>query len=217
MTIGVEGAPTGELDNYIGTHSRGEDETLKYVTMDGEQYIEIDTHRLKSIEVKARYADGTEYVANSEINRNLMLLVKASDWEAAKVTSVTGINNEAIYSGVLSDYSSTVAAGLSKVGAGALVLDQLNKYSGDTQVKEGTLWLRGWGSVGSGKAIVEDGASLMFSYTLGYGDEKPEIANRFDAVLGNDECDCTESTERRKLHQETERCKKCGRERFKPT
>ena len=75
------------------------------------------------------------------------------------------------------------------MGAGTLVLDQLNDYSGDTQVKEGTLWLRGWGTVGSdsGTAIVDDGASLMFTYTLGYGDEKPEIANNIELAGAGDE------------------------------
>lgn len=181
MTIGVEGAPNGVLADFIGTHSK----KGNTIIMGGEEYVEIETHNLKSIAVNAYYADGTEYVAGTDIDRNKMLLVKKSDWELVKNTAVTGFSdtgyNEAIYSGVLFD-SNNVAAKLHKVGVGTLVLDQSNSYSGGTEIDAGTLLVRGWGTLGKNAkentVTVQDGATLMFTHNGGYGDNEPtEAAN----------------------------------------
>jgi len=186
MTIGVEGAPAGSLGDFVGLHSQGENEELKYVTMGGEEYVEIETHNLKSIAVDAKYANGTDYKAGTEIDRNLMLLVKKSDWEAAQSTQVTGFvdtgYNEAIWSGVLKDANDAASAQLHKVGVGTLVLDQSNSYTGGTLISEGTLRLRGWGTAGVNAKdniihVEKDGATFMFSYTSGYGDEPTVLEN----------------------------------------
>ena len=178
MTIGVEGVPNAVLANFVVTQSGGG----ITVTMGGVEYVEIDTHNLKSIDVAAVYADGTAYVAGTDIDRNKMLLVKWSDWAAAQDKPVTGFSNtgynEAIYSGILTNYSSSVASGLRKVGAGTLELDQTNSYKGGTLVEAGTLRLRGWGTVGSGAVQVNEGASLMLTYSGGYGtDETIRLTN----------------------------------------
>ncbi len=178
MTIGVEAVTSSVLADFVGIHGT--------VTMGGMEYVEIDTHNLKSIAVNGLYADGTEYVAGTDIDRNKMLLVKESDWDASKsksevVTSLSATGyNEATYSGVLSG-----DGGLSKVGLGTLDLDQTNSYTGKTLVEEGTLRLRGWGTVGSDAVHVAPAASLMLAYTGGYDvdktteedDETPELAN----------------------------------------
>ncbi len=186
MTIGVEGAPAGSLGDFVGMHSQGENGELKYVTMGGEEYVEIETHNLKSIAVDAKYANGTDYAAGTEIDRNLMLLVKKSDWEAAQSTQVTGFvdtgYNEAIWSGVLKDANAAASAQLHKVGVGTLVLDQSNSYTGGTLISEGTLRLRGWGTAGVNAKdniihVEKDGATFMFSYTGGYGDEPTVLEN----------------------------------------
>ena len=172
MTIGVEGVPNAVLEDFVVTQSGGG----ITVTMGGVEYVEIDTRNLKSIDVAAVYADGTAYAAGTEIDRNKMLLVKASDWDASKsksevVTSLSATGyNEATYSGVLSGDGV-----LRKVGLGTLDLDQTNSYTGRTLVEEGTLRLRGWGTVGSDAVQVAPAASLMLAYTGGYGsDETPE-------------------------------------------
>lgn len=193
MTIGVEGAPNGVLANFVGIHSRGADGELTYVTMGGVEYVEIETHNLKSIAVDAKYANGTDYAADSDIDRNLMLLVKKSDWESAKNTKVTGFvdagYNEAIYSGVLYD-SNKVAASLHKVGVGTLVLDQSNSYTGGTDIDAGTLRVRGWGSLGKnvkGNTVtVQEGATLMFTHNGGYGDEPTSAANNITIAGSGD-------------------------------
>ena len=181
MTIGVEGAPNGVLADFVGIHSKDG----ASVIMGGVEYVEIETHNLKSIAVNAYYADGTEYVAGTDIDRNKMLLVKKSDWDLVKNTAVTGFSdtgyNEAIYSGVLYD-SNNVAAKLHKVGVGTLVLDQSNSYSGGTEIDAGTLRVRGWGSLGKNvkenTVTVQDGATLMFTHNGGYGGDEPrEAAN----------------------------------------
>lgn len=180
MTIGVEGAPNGELADFVGIHSKGNTP----VVMGGVEYVEIETHNLKSIAVNAEYADGTAYVAGEDIDRNKMLLVKKSDWETAKNTAVTGFSdngyNEAIYSGVLRD-SNNVSAKLHKEGVGTLVLDQSNTYTGGTEIEAGTLRVRGWGTLGKNEqenaALVQDGASLMFTYNSGYGNEPTSADN----------------------------------------
>lgn len=171
MTIGVEAVTSSVLADFVGIHGT--------VTMGGVEYVEIDTHNLKSIDVAAVYADGTAYAAGTDIDRNKMLLVKASDWDASKSKSevVTRLSatgyNEATYSGVLSG-----DGGLSKVGLGTLDLDQTNSYTGKTLVEEGTLRLRGWGTVGSDAVHVAPAASLMLAYTGGYGsDETDGLAN----------------------------------------
>ncbi len=172
MTIGVEGVPNAVLADFVVTQSGGG----ITVTMGGVEYVEIDTHNLKSIDVAAVYADGTAYAAGTDIDRNKMLLVKQSDWATAKDSPVSGFSatgyNEATYSGILADYSSSVAAGLHKVGVGTLELDQRNSYTGGTQVEAGTLRLRGWGTVGYGEVRVDGGASLMLAYNGGYDVDK---------------------------------------------
>lgn len=189
MTIGVEGAPNGVLADFVGIHSKDGDS----VKMGGVEYVEIETHNLKSIAVNAYYADGSEYVAGTDIDRNKMLLVKKSDWELVKNTAVTGFSgtgyNEAIYSGVLFD-SNDVAAKLHKVGVGTLVLDQSNSYSGGTDIDAGTLRVRGWGSLGKnvkGNTVtVQDGATLMFTHNSGYGNEPTSAANNITIVGSGD-------------------------------
>ncbi len=194
MTIGVEGAPEGTLADFIGIHSQGANGELTYVTMGGVEYVEIATHNLKSIAVDAMYANGTAYVAGSEINRNLMLLVRKSDWAAAQSTAVTGFSdtgyNEAVYSGVLCD-TDDVAARLRKEGVGTLVLDQTNTYSGGTEIAGGTLRVRGWGTLGDNVKdnvveMTQAGATLMFTYNTGYGDEPTEITNDISLIGSGD-------------------------------
>ena len=175
MTIGVEGALKDKLADCVGIHSKNG----QTVTRDGVEYVEIDTHNLKSIAVDALYADGTAYEAGKDIDRNKMLLVKASDWATAKDKPVTCLSasgyNEATYSGVLSG-----AAGLHKVGLGTLDLDQTNTYTGRTEVAKGTLRLRGWGTVGSDVVQVKDASSLMLAYTGSYDDEISSLANNIN-------------------------------------
>ncbi len=189
MTIGVEGAPNGVLADFVGIHSKGNN-PLK---MNGVEYVEIETHNLKSIAVDATYADGTEYVAGTDIDHNKMLLVKMSEWETARNTEVTGFSdagyNEAIYSGVLFD-SNDVAARLHKVGVGTLVLDQSNSYTGGTEIEAGTLRVRGWGSLGKNakeNAVnVQEGATLMFTHNSGYGNEPTSAANNITIAGSGD-------------------------------
>lgn len=167
MTIGVEGVPNAVLEDFVVTQSGGG----ITVTMGGVEYVEIDTHNLKSIDVAAVYADGTAYAAGTDIDRNKMLLVKLIDWDVSKSEVVTSLSatgyNEATYSGVLSGDGV-----LRKVGLGTLDLDQTNSYTGRTRVKEGTLRLRGWGTVGADAVRVDKAASLMLAYTGGYGDDE---------------------------------------------
>ena len=192
MTIGVEGAG-GVLADFVGSPSTGANGALSYVTKDGVEYVEIETHNLKSIAVDATYADGTEYVAGTDIDRNKMLLVKMSEWETARNTEVTGFSdagyNEAIYSGVLFD-SNDVAARLHKVGVGTLVLDQSNSYTGGTEIEAGTLRVRGWGSLGKNakeNAVnVQEGATLMFTHNSGYGNEPTSAANNITIAGSGD-------------------------------
>ncbi len=187
MTIGVEGAPHGVLADFVGIHSQKGTPVIR----NGVEYVEIETHNLKSIAVDALYADGTAYEAGADIERNKMLLVKKNDWESVKNTAVTGFSdagyNEAVYSGILQDSSDEMSASLLKTGLGTLVLDQVNSYTGGTTVAEGTLRLRGWGTVGSGDAVVNDGASLMLAYTRGYGDAETELDNDIKLSGSGDE------------------------------
>ena len=180
----------------VAESDRGKLEELvsiqRTVAVGGVNYVEIDTHNLKAIAVDGLYADGTAYVAGTDIDRNKMLLVEESVWDTAKNTSVTSLSdtgyNEAVYSGVLSG-----DAKLHKVGVGTLVLDQSNSYTGrseiiddmemtvGTEVSGGTLRVRGWGTLGKNEkentAIVHKGATLMFTHNGGYGDEPTEAAN----------------------------------------
>ncbi len=169
----------------VAESDRGKLEELvsiqRTVAVGGVNYVEIDTHNLKAIAVDGLYADGTAYVAGTDIDRNKMLLVEESVWDTAKNTSVTSLSdtgyNEAVYSGVLSG----VGAKLHKVGVGTLVLDQQNTYTGGTEIDAGTLRVRGWGSLGKNEkanaAIVHKGATLMFTHNGGYGDEPTEAVN----------------------------------------
>ncbi len=172
----VKASDWGAMDDFISIHGT--------VALGGVKYVEIDTHNLKSIAVNALYADGTAYVAGTDIDRNKMLLVKMDDWETAKETKVTSLSddgyNEAVYSGVLS-HSDNVTAGLRKVGTGTLVLDQSNSYTGGTKVEAGTLRLRGWATLGSNvknnTATVQEGATLMFTHNHGYVNGTTSAAN----------------------------------------
>ena len=183
MTIGVEGVPSDAvLANFVGIHSVGG----KTVTMGNVEYVEIDTHNLRSINVDAVYADGTAYARGEDIDRSKMLLIRKSDWDTVKndkdaLTVISdGGYNEAVYSGVLAN-TANVAAGLRKVGAGTLVLDQNNTYTGGTRIEAGTLRLRGWATLGNNAkanaASVESGATLMFTHNGGYVDEPESAAN----------------------------------------
>lgn len=183
MTIGVEGVPSDAvLANFVGIHSVGG----KTVTMGNVEYVEIDTHNLRSINVDAVYADGTAYARGEDIDRSKMLLIRKSDWDTVKndkdaLTVISdGGYNEAVYSGVLAN-TDNVAAGLRKVGAGTLVLDQNNTYTGGTRIEAGTLRLRGWATLGNNAkanaASVESGATLMFTHNGGYVDEPASAAN----------------------------------------
>lgn len=180
MTIGVEGAPNNVLEKFAREIKDSEGNVVM---------VEIETHNLKSIAVDAMYADGTKYEAGTEIDRNKMLLVMKSNWEAAKNTKVTGFSdagyNEAVYSGVLSGDAS-----LHKVGVGTLVLDQSNTYTGGTEVDAGTLRVRGWGSLGKSEKTnavnVHDGATLMFTHNSGYGNEPTSAANDITLVGNGD-------------------------------
>lgn len=188
IIIGVEGAPVGaklaEGTTYLGVHSRGENGSITYITLDNKEYVEVATHNLQSISCDGMYADGTAYVAGTEIDRNKMLLVSKEVWAANEAT-VTGFSgngyNEAIYSGVLSGNVS-----FEKVGIGTLVLDQANEYTGSTTISEGSLVLKGWAQIGSaadGASInVEQkaGTSLVLAYDGSYGDEITGIANNID-------------------------------------
>lgn len=185
IIIGVEGAPVGaklaEGTTYLGVHSRGENSSITYITLDNKEYVEVATHNLQSISCDGMYADGTAYVAGTEIDCNKMLLVSKEVWAANEAT-VTGFSgngyNEAIYSGVLSGNVS-----FEKVGIGTLVLDQANEYTGSTTISEGSLVLKGWAQIGSaadGASInveQQEGTSLVLAYDGSYGDEITGIAN----------------------------------------
>ena len=172
----VKESDWGAMDDFISIHGT--------VALGGVKYVEIDTHNLKSIAVNALYADGTAYVAGTDIDRNKMLLVKMDDWETAKTKEVTSLSdngyNEAVYSGTLS-HSDNVTAELRKVGMGTLVLDQSNSYTGGTKVEAGTLRLRGWATLGSNvknnTATVQKGATLMFTHNHGYVNGTTSAAN----------------------------------------
>ena len=172
----VKESDWGAMDDFISIRGT--------VALGGVKYVEIDTHNLKSIAVNALYADGTAYVAGTDIDRNKMLLVKMDDWETAKTKEVTSLSdngyNEAVYSGTLS-HSDNVTAELRKVGMGTLVLDQSSSYTGGTKVEAGTLRLRGWATLGSNvknnTATVQKGATLMFTHNGGFANETTSAAN----------------------------------------
>ena len=173
LILGVEGAPDGDLlKNYPGVNGT--------VVKDGVTYHEVDTHNLQSISCDGVYADGTAYVAGTEIDRNKMLLVTEAAWnsESSTVKGFTDTGyNEATYSGVLSGEASLV-----KVGAGTLVIDQANAYTGGTDIQGGTLKLKGWAQIGSAAdgtidVTQTDGTSLMLAYDGTYGDELSSISN----------------------------------------
>ncbi len=182
MVIGVEAAPKGDkLTNYVGANSKGADGALVYITIDGKEYVEVATHNLSSISCDGIYADGTTYMADTLIDRNKMLLVSKTVWDADTAT-VSGFSaggyNTATYSGVLSGN-----ANLAKVGQGTLILDQTNTYTGTTTIEEGTLVLKGWAQIGGSKTSAaldvqqKTGSSLMLAYDGTYGDEITQITN----------------------------------------
>lgn len=181
MIIGVEAAPHGDaLSNYVGVNSKGADGVL-YITVGGKEYVEIDTHNLQSITCDGMYADGTAYVAGTEIDRNKMLLVEKSVWELNTAT-VAGFSaggyNTATYSGVLSGNANLV-----KVGLGTLILDQTNTYTGETIIREGSLVLKGWAQIGGSadsaalNVTQTAGSTLMLAYDGTYGNEIEGISN----------------------------------------
>lgn len=174
MIIGVEAAPAGDaLTNYAGTHTS--------VVLNGVEYVEIATHNLYSISCDGLYADGTTYVAGSAINRDKMLLVTKSEWDAGTAT-VQGFSsggyNEATYSGVLGGQANLV-----KVGLGTLVLDQKNSYTGSTTIEAGTLALKGWAQIGGSSSsaalnvVQTEGSTLMLAYDGTYEGEITGISN----------------------------------------
>ena len=182
MVIGVEAAPKGDkLTNYVGANSVGADGALVYITIDGVEYVEVATHNLSSISCNGIYADGSIYMADTLIDRNKMLLVSKTVWDADTAT-VSGFSaggyNTATYSGVLSGN-----ANLAKVGQGTLILDQTNTYTGTTTIEEGTLVLKGWAQIGGSKTSAaldvqqKTGSSLMLAYDGTYGDEITQITN----------------------------------------
>lgn len=181
MIIGVEAAPHGDaLSNYVGVNSKGADGVL-YITVGGKEYVEIDTHNLQSITCDGMYADGTAYVAGTEIDRNKMLLVEKSVWELNTAT-VAGFSaggyNTATYSGVLSGNANLV-----KVGLGTLILDQTNTYTGKTIISQGSLVLKGWAQIGGSadsaalNVTQTAGSTLMLAYDGTYGNEIEGISN----------------------------------------
>ncbi|MBQ1961319.1 MAG: autotransporter-associated beta strand repeat-containing protein [Akkermansia sp.] len=174
MIIGVEAAPKGDaLTNYMGTHDS--------VIMNGTEYVEVDTHNLQSISCNGKYADGTIYQPGELIDRDKMLLVEKSTWDAGQAT-VAGFSaggyNTATYSGVLSGN-----ANLMKVGAGTLILDQSNTYTGSTIIDAGSLVLKGWAKIGGSSTTAalnveqKAGSTLMLAYDGSYGNEITGIAN----------------------------------------
>lgn len=174
MIIGVEAAPAGDpLTNYAGTHTS--------VVLNGVEYVEIATHNLYSISCDGLYADGTTYVAGSAINRDKMLLVTKTEWDAGTAT-VQGFSsggyNEATYSGVLGGQANLV-----KVGLGTLVLDQKNSYTGSTSIEAGTLALKGWAQIGGSSSsaalnvVQTEGSTLMLAYDGTYEGEITGISN----------------------------------------
>lgn len=182
MVIGVEAAPKGDkLTNYVGANSLGADGALVYITIDDVEYVEVATHNLSSITCNGIYADGSIYMADTLIDRNKMLLVSKTVWDADTAT-VSGFSaggyNTATYSGVLSGN-----ANLAKVGQGTLILDQTNTYTGTTTIEEGTLVLKGWAQIGGSKTSAaldvqqKTGSSLMLAYDGTYGDEITQITN----------------------------------------
>jgi|GEM_PF-1438663 len=182
MVIGVEAAPEGDkLTNYVGANSKGADGALVYITINGEEYVEVATHNLSSISCNGIYADGSIYMADTLIDRNKMLLVSKAEWDADTAT-VSGFSaggyNTATYSGVLSGN-----ANLAKVGQGTLILDQTNTYTGTTTIEEGTLVLKGWAQIGGSKTSAaldvqqKTGSSLMLAYDGTYGDEITQITH----------------------------------------
>lgn len=202
MTIGVEAAPNGEklgqknADKYKYLMMQEDPATGQFnkstITRGGDEYVQINTANLSSISIDGMYMDGTTYAAGSEIDRNKMLLIKNSVWNNGDVdATVTGLNtagyNEATYSGVLSDGVSgdgkTVKAKLVKVGGGTLTIDQKNEYTGGTDVKEGSLKLMGWATVGANEAtnkvnmLQDDGSSIMLAYDNSYTNEQRSIVN----------------------------------------
>lgn len=174
LILGVEGAPDGDLlKNYPGVNGT--------VVKDGVTYHEVDTHNLQSISCDGVYADGTAYVAGTEIDRNKMLLVEKSVWELNTAT-VAGFSaggyNTATYSGVLSGNANLV-----KVGLGTLILDQTNTYTGETIIREGSLVLKGWAQIGGSadsaalNVTQTAGSTLMLAYDGTYGNEIEGISN----------------------------------------
>jgi len=173
MIIGVEAAPNGtaldatdadggyiflvdQKDEIASTNQNGMEEHSGYITLNGVNYVRIDTHNLSKLNgVSGIYLDGSVYRAGEVIDRNKMLLLSAADWEKVKSgeisATVTGLGtagyNEATWSGLLHDEisgSSQISANLVKEGAGTLVLDQSTSYSGSTSLLGGTLSLKGW-------------------------------------------------------------------------
>lgn len=202
IIIGVEAAPTGtalneqvdgkytflidQNDDKVSTNVDGKAEHTGYITLDGVDYVRIDTHNLSKLNgVSGIYLDGSSYNSGDVIDRNKMLLLTAEDWEKVKsgeiAATVTGLGsagyNEATWSGLLHDENMNgvpVSANLVKEGAGTLVLDQLTSYSGTTSLNGGTLSLKGWVDPNSiaqeNKFSMVEGSSLKLSFDGTYTD-----------------------------------------------
>lgn len=126
------------------------------------------------------------YVAGETIDPAKGTLLIPSSRGNQAIVVVTGLNDsgyeEATYSGVLSDNGNKSPSHLTKVGKGTLTIDQRNLYSGDTNLKEGTLNLKGWAQL---QRQVEKSAyrfnqsedtSLKLSYDGSYQDEPTELS-----------------------------------------
>ena len=202
MIIGVEAAPNGtalnatdangyiflvdQNDDKVSSNQDGKEEHSGYITLNGVNYVRIDTHNLSKLNgVNGIYLDGSEYRAGEVIDRDKMLLLSAADWEKVKSgqlkATVTGLGtagyNEATWSGLLHDEmsgNSVISACLVKESAGTLVLDQITSYSGTTTLAGGTLSLKGWVDPNritkAGTFTMVEGSSLKLSFDGTYTD-----------------------------------------------
>ncbi len=108
-----------------------------------------------------------------------------------------GSYHTATYSGVLSGEGA-----FEKVGAGTLIFDQENAFTGGGYVSEGTLRLQGWASLDKGTIAPAAGATLMLAYgnyengegAEPYaGEEISEAITNFELIGAGDQRWTTES------------------------
>jgi autotransporter-associated beta strand protein len=79
-----------------------------------------------------------------------------------------------------SELADNAVGGLTKIGAGTLVMTAANNYKGNTSVLAGTVDVRADGGMGSGSVIVADGAALI----LGNGAANTYISSAANLVAG---------------------------------